>query len=339
MEHPIHVLLTLRFTEEQLNRLRSISPRLDIRQHSIHDDREDISSFLQGDEEIIYGMNAPRDLARAPHLKWVQLHSAGVNLLRNHPVWGTGILITTSSGIHAVPIGEFVLAMMLALTRRLPRMFRLQERAEWPRHRWELLGGSEMRGKSVGIIGYGSIGREVARLSKQGFNMRVLAMKYSKGAGRLRYVEPGVGDPMGKLPERWFKREELKSMLGESDYVVLSLPLTDDSKHLIAEPEFHAMKPTAFFINIARGELVDEHALVRALKENWIAGAGLDAYSVEPLARDSQLWHCENAILSPHVSAATPGYDDRAIELFGQNLKRYLARLPLMNLVDRESGY
>jgi phosphoglycerate dehydrogenase-like enzyme len=338
-DQTIPILLTLRFSDEQLDRLRSISPRLAIRQNSIHDDREDISSFLRGDEEVIYGMTPPRDLSTVPHLKWVQLHSAGVNRLREHPIWATGIQITTASGIHSVPIGEFVIAMMLALARKLPRIFRLQERTEWPRHKWQLLLGTELRDKTLGIVGYGCIGREVARLAKSGFNMHIGAMRYNEEAGRIRYSQPGVGDPEGKLPDRWYARDELLSMLHASDYVLLALPLTTESKNLIGEAELRAMKPEGFLINIARGELIDERALVHALKENWIAGAGLDTYAVEPLARESQLWHCENAILSPHVSAATPHYDDRAADLFGQNLRRYLSGLTLMNLVDREKGY
>lgn len=178
MEETIRVLLTLRFSDEQLDRLRLISPRLALRQESVHDDREDISSFLKGNEEIIYTMTPPRDLHQAPHLKWVQLHSAGINHLREHPIWETDIPVTTASGIHAVPIGEFVIAMMLALARKLPKMFRSQERTEWPRHKWQLLLGSELRGRTLGIIGYGSIGREVARLAKNGFNMHIVAMRY-----------------------------------------------------------------------------------------------------------------------------------------------------------------
>jgi phosphoglycerate dehydrogenase-like enzyme len=339
MEENIPVLLTLRFADEQLERLRSISPRLAIRQQSIHDDRDDFSSFLQGDEEIVYSMTPPRDLVRAPHLRWVQLHSAGINHLRGHPIWETQIQVTTASGIHAIPIGEFAIALMLALARKFPKMIRLQERAEWPRQKWHLMLGSELRGKTVGIIGYGSIGREVARIAHYAFNMHVLAMRHGAGTRRLHYEQPGVGDPEGRIPERWYARGELRSLLGASDFVILALPLTEESRNLIGEAELRIMQGHAFLINIARGELVDERALVRALKENWIAGAGLDTYAAEPLPRESQLWHCENAIISPHVSAATPQYDDRAVELFGENLRRYLDGVPLLNLVDREKRY
>lgn len=339
MDNPLRVLLTLRFNDEQLDRLRSVSPRLVIRQQSIRDDREDISSFLMGDEDIIYAMSPPRDLRRAPHLKWVQLHSAGVDHLTENPIWKTDIQLTTSSGIHAVPIGEYAIAMMLVLARKLNKVFRFQERTEWPKHRWQQLVGSELRDKTLGIIGYGSIGSHVARIAKYGFNMTVVAMRYGEGSVRSRYNEPGVGDPEGNIPRHWYSQMELHQLLGESDHVLLSLPLTGQSRGLIGEAELHAMKPSGFLINIARGELIDERVLVKALKENWIAGAGLDAYSVEPLPRDSQLWHCENAVLSPHVSGATPHYDDRAVALFSANLKRYLSGMPLLNLVDRNRGY
>ncbi len=339
MEEKIPVLLTLRFTDEQIDRLRSISPRLVIRQQSIHEDRDDISPFLQAEDRVVYCATPPRDTSRAPHLKWVQLHMAGINSLANHPIWKSGIAVTNASGIHAVPIGEFAIGMMVALARKFPRIIRLQERAEWPKHRWETLLGSELHGKTVGIVGYGSIGREAARIAHYGFNMHVLAMKRSEGASRPRYTEPGVGDPEEQIPEIWFDRERLNDLLGASDFVVLALPLTSETQKLLGDAELHAMKPGAFLVNIARGELIDEHALVRALKEGRLGGAGLDAYAVEPLPRDSQLWHMENVIVSPHISAATPNYDDRAVALFSANLRRFLNGEPLLNLVDREQMY
>lgn len=339
MEDSIPVLITLRFTEEQLDRLRSVSPRLAIRQQSVHEDREDISPFLQGDEIVIYGMTAPRELARAPALKWVQLHSAGINQLQNSPIWFTNILVTNASGIHAVPISEFAVGMMLALSRKVPRMIRLQERAEWPRNRWEVLLGSELRGRTLGVVGYGSIGREIARIGKTAFGMHVVATRYSSDPARPRYSEPGIGDPEGLIPEHFFPREQLPQMLSACDYIVLALPLTRETRKLINEETLKACKPDAFLVNIARGDLVDEHALVRALKENRLAGAGLDAYSTEPLPRDSQLWHMENVIVSPHVSGATPNYDDRAVGLFAENLRRYVEGEPLLNIVSRELGY
>lgn len=339
MSHSIPVLVTEPFAVPLLERLRAISPRLELRAQAARDWREDISGLLTGDEEIIYCFSPPRDLSRAPNLRWVQLHSAGIDHLRGHPIWERDITVTTASGIHAVPIGEFAFALILALARKLPRMVRLQERAEWPRHPRELLSGLELRGKTIGIVGYGSIGREIGRIARYGFQMRVVAMRRTMTTPRRRYNEPGVGDPEGRIPERWYTPGEIDELAAASDIVVLAAPLTDETRALIGEPQLRAMRAHTLFINIARGELVDERALVTALKEGWIAAAGLDAFAVEPLPRGSQLWHMDNVIVAPHISGATGKYDERATELFTENLRRYLTGLPLLNIVARQAQY
>jgi phosphoglycerate dehydrogenase-like enzyme len=337
----IKVLLTLRFNNAQIERVRAISPRLVVVQKSVKEgaDLAGVGALCDGDEEILYGFMPPRDLARVPHLKWMQLHSAGINHLTNHPILKSDIRITTASGIHAVPIGEFAIALMFALARKIPMMTRQQDRAEWHRDKWHLFLGTELRGKTLGVVGYGSIGREAARIANQGFGMRVLALSRG-GAKRDRgYHERGVGDPDGTLPDAWFTRAQLRDLLAQSDFVLIATPLTDETRNLIAEHELRAMKPTAFLVNIARGGIVDEVALVRALKEKWIAGAGLDAFAQEPLPADSEMWKLENLLISPHVSSATPHYDDRAVELFCENLRRYLRGDELLNLVDLTKGY
>lgn len=339
MSHTIPVLMTLRYNDSLLDELRAVSPRLEIRQQSIRDDRDDISSFVDGNEEILYCATPPRDLSKVPKLKWVQLHSAGVDHLRGHPIWDSDILVTTTSGIHAVPIGEFTFAMLLALARKIPKMVRLQERGEWPRNRWEVLSGLELRGKTIGIMGYGSIGREIGRIAKYGFHMRVVAMRRTMQTPRRRYNEPGVGDPEGRIPEKWYAPEEMNAFVSECDVVVLAAPATEETKSILGEAQLRAMKPHALLINIARGELIDDRALVTALKDGWIAGAGLDAFAIEPLPRGHQLWHMDNVIVSPHVSGATGKYDDRAATLFAENLRRYLTGLPLLNLVAHDLQY
>lgn len=339
MSHSIPVLMTMRFTDGLLDELRAVSPRLEIRQQSIRDDRDDISTFLDGNEEILYCMIPPRDLTRVPKLKWVQLHSAGVDHLRGHPIWETEIAVTTTSGIHAVPISEFTFALLLALARKLPKIVRLQERGEWPRERAHVLSGLELRGKTLGIIGYGSIGREIGRIAKYGFSMRVVAMRRTMQTPRRRYNEPGVGDPEGRIPERWYARDELNAMVGHCDVLVLAAPATAETTSLIGEEQLRAMKPHALLINIARGALIDDRALVTALKDGWIAGAGLDVFAIEPLPRGHQLWHMDNVIVAPHVSGITGKYDERAATLFAENLRRYLTGLPLLNLVPHDLQY
>ncbi|MDT8307808.1 MAG: D-2-hydroxyacid dehydrogenase, partial [Anaerolineae bacterium] len=247
--------------------------------------------------------------------------------------------LTNTSGIHAPNIGQYVMAQILAWSHRTPRWFHYQQRGEWPKGRWEKFVPDELRGKTLGIAGYGSIGREVARLARC-FGMRVLATK--RDAKRIEddaYSVPGAGDMAGTLAARIYPGEATRSMVVECDYVVIALPLTDKTHHLFDEQMFRAMKPTAFLVNVGRGELVTESDLVRALKKGWIAGAGLDVFENEPLPEDSPLWALDNVIISPHVSGFTEAYDERATELFVENLRRYLRGEPLLNVVDREHGY
>jgi len=341
--NPIKVLMTLRFTEAQIERVRAVSPRLVVTQKSVPEgaDFNDTSALFDGDEEIFYGMIPPRDLSRAPRLRWVQLHSAGINHLINsqHPILQSDVRLTTASGIHAVPMGEFVIALMLALARKIPLMTRLQARAEWPHGKWNLFLGTELRGKTLGIVGYGSIGREVARIARNGFAMRVLAMTRGDDKRDHGYHEPGVGDPEGALPDGWFTRAQLLDLLARSDFVLIAAPLTDETRGMIGARELRAMKPTAFLVNIARGGIVNESALIRALQERWIAGAALDVFEREPLPAESALWTLENALIAPHIAAATPQYDARAVDLFCENLRRYVRGDDLLNLVDTRKGY
>ncbi len=175
----------------------------------------------------------------------------------------------------------------------------------------------------------GSIGREVARLAKA-FGMRVVATRRSaKRLERARYVD------------MIFPREQLRRLLAESDFVALTLPFTPETNKLIGEEELRTMKPTAYLINISRGDIVDEEALIRALEEDWIAGAGLDVFTTEPLPTDSRLWELSNVIFSPHISGggSSGGNVVPATKLFSENLRRYLSGKKLLNVVDKRKGY
>jgi len=336
----VHILGTLRFTEDLLDSLRAVSPRVRVSQQTCHNAQEVAAALADHPEiEVLYTFHLPDNaLELAPRLRWVQLHSAGADHLLGRPIMASDLLITTSSGIHATPIAEYVFASILAYRWRVPHWTACQRQARWPSGRWELYARPELRGSTLGILGYGSIGREVGRLG-QAFGMRVLALRRSAGRAEQGYAVPGTGDPDGTIPERFYPPEALHEMLAECDYVVVALPLTPDTHHLIAEAELRAMKPSAYLVNIARGAIVDEAALVRALREGWIGGAGLDVFEQEPLPADSPLWALENVLLSPHVAGFTPHYDRRAAALFAENLRRYLAGEPLLNLVDRARGY
>jgi phosphoglycerate dehydrogenase-like enzyme len=230
------------------------------------------------------------------------------------------------------------LASILAYRWRVPLWTHCQREAKWPSGRWDLYARPELRGSTLGIVGYGSIGREVGRLGRA-FGMRVLALRRSAGRTEQGYAVAQTGDPAGEAPERFYPPDALHEMLAQCDYVVIALALTPETMHFFGEAELRAIKPTAYLVNIARGAIVDEAALVRALREGWIAGAGLDVFEQEPLPADSPLWEMDNVLISPHVAGFTPHYDERAVALFAQNLGRYLDGEPLLNLVDKARGY
>jgi phosphoglycerate dehydrogenase-like enzyme len=348
----IQVLSTRRFTDDLLDQMREVSTRLRVTQQTCHDAAEVAAALAaHSDVEILYTFDLPQNaLDLAPHLRWVQLHSAGVNHILDHPIMqraaaiardgaaARDVAVTTVSGIHATPIAEYVLASILAFRWRVPMWTQCQRESRWPSNRWGLYARPELRGSTLGILGYGSIGREVGRLGKA-FGMRVLALRRSPGHAKEGYAVNRTGDPEGEIPAQFFSPDELHGMLPQCDFVVISLPLTPETERFVGEAELRAMKTSAYLVNIARGAIIDEQALIRALQEGWIAGAGLDVFEHEPLPDDSPLWTLENALLSPHVAGFTPHYDERAVAVFVENLRRYLSGEPLLNLVDKTRGY
>jgi phosphoglycerate dehydrogenase-like enzyme len=317
--------------KECLRLIRAVSPRIKVRDGAAlawaeskgdYSQKEKLDSLLAW-ADVLFGLTAPPNtIARAPRLKWIQVVSAGVDRWINTDIWRSRVVITGVSGIHATPIGEFVMAQMLMFAKNAPLSFRLKSRRDWKRYPVETL-----RGKSVGIVGLGHIGREIARLSKA-FGMTVVATRRSIAA-------PGKAKNVDLL----LPQTQMKKLLKTSDYVILSVPLTPETRHIIGQKELRIMKPTARLINIGRGALVDEEALPGALKTKLIAGAGLDVTEIEPLPKESPLWNFENVILSPHVSGGMENYMFRATAVFCENLRRYLDGKRLLNMIDREKGY
>ncbi len=339
MTDKITVLSFVNFSEAHLDKLRAISPRLDIRQQTgvVFDD---LPPDLQNRAQILYGWGRHFDEAhRFPRLQWIQAHSAGTDRLLDSPVWAGKAVITNLNGVAAVTMAEHALMLMLSFRWRLPRMLHFQGRAEWPKNRWDEFSAPDLRDSTLGIVGYGAVGRELARQA-HGLGMRVLAVNSSgERTHYAGYSLPGTGDAAARIPEEIYPVTRLREMLTRCDYVVLLTPLTPATRGMFGLKTFAAMKESAIFINLARGALVDEGALVEALRQKFIAGAGLDVFDPEPLPADSPLWALNNVIISPHVSANTPNYDDRASDLFAENLRRYLSGRPLINLVEREKGY
>jgi phosphoglycerate dehydrogenase-like enzyme len=316
---------------ECMRRIRSVSPEIKVKDAAAlvaaefrgdNSQKKKLDSLLAW-AHVIFGLAAPPDtVARAPNLKWIQVISAGVDRWMATDVWNSPVILTGVSGIHATPVGEFAMALMLMFAKNAPCSFRMMQTRQWRHYPTHTL-----RGKTVGIVGLGHIGKEIARLSKA-FGMTVIATRRSvRAPGKTQYVDL-------LLPQ-----SQMRRMLRKSDFIVLSVPLTPETRHIIGEPELRAMKPGARLINVGRGQLVDEEALIRALDEKRIAGAGLDVTYTEPLPKESRLWSLDNVILSPHLSWAMENYLSHATHLFCKNLRRYLAEKKLLNVVDRKRGY
>jgi len=276
--------------------------------------------------EILYSTKiTPEQFKKAKKLRWIQSPFVGVDALLIEEVRKSDVIVTCSRGIHASQASDHVFALILAFARRLPELFEDQRRRVWRvRHPLPFDPLDELSGKTLGIVGLGAIGREIARKGKC-FGMRVIGIK--RTPEKVDYVDEVYGV------------DGLEKVLEESDYLVLCVPLTSETRSMIGEEELRKMKKSAYLINIARGEVVDEDALIRALKEKWIAGAALDVTREEPLSKTSELWELDNVIITPHVAGSTPHYWDRAVNLFLENLKRYLRGDKLLNVVDKGRGY
>jgi phosphoglycerate dehydrogenase-like enzyme len=334
----IKIVSTVALTDSQRNLIRTAAPNADVVDRACRTP-DDASALLAGGCDVLLTFIMPGDLeARAPQLKWVQLLSAGADHATG-ALNSASIPMTTASGIHATPIAEYTIASMLAYAHKFHLMIRAQLRREWLRSGGFRGSIDELSGKTIGIIGYGSIGRETARLGKT-LGMRVLALKRDPATRRdPGWCSAGLGDPGGVIPDKLFGPAQRAEILRESDYLTVTLPLTEHTRQFIGAREIAAMRPAAFIVNIGRGEVIDENALIDALKAKKIGGAGLDVFENEPLPTDSPLWDLESVILTPHMAGANRGYMDKACELFADNLRRFNAGQPLLNVVDRQLGY
>jgi phosphoglycerate dehydrogenase-like enzyme len=308
-------------SEEQLAQVRALAPDMEL---LVTTDRAEIEAVLDR-VEIIAG-NMPREMfSKAPKLRWYQNWGAGVDWLLHRPdVPDYRFTLTNASGVHAIAISEHIFALMLAFARQLHQAVRAQGSGQWS-HGEELGPITELAGKTMVLIGTGEIGGRTARLAR-GLEMRVLGVRR----------HPAVGAP---CVEAMYGPDQLLEVLPKADFVVLAMPLTFETEHMIGEEELRAMKPTAHLINIGRGGTVDQMALVRALREGGIAGAGLDVFETEPLPEDSPLWAMSNAILTYHTAGTNPRYTERAMAIFIDNLCRYRAGEPMRNVVDKKLGY
>jgi phosphoglycerate dehydrogenase-like enzyme len=326
MAEPLKVVAHYQFTPESLAMLSEAAQSKVVQVTSYE---EQLRAMAEA--EVLCSFDFPDNWREvAPHLRWYQSVSAGVDRLRGNSVLDpdSGVIVTTASGVHSEIICEYVFCSILMFNRGWHTMVDLQRRHIWAHESPEYpLPGRELTGRTIGIVGLGNIGRRIAQVA-HAFGMKVLAMRFST---RGNEQDPDV--------DQSYPVEQLRSMLALCDYVVLSMPLNDRTAKMIGEAELRAMRPDAYLVNIARGGVVDEPALIRALQEGWIAGAGLDVTDPEPPRDDNPLYDLPNVILTPHVAGATEHYERRLAELFADNLRRYRAGQPLRNQYDARRGY
>jgi phosphoglycerate dehydrogenase-like enzyme len=328
-------ILSGRYRPADLDRIREAAPGSDLITVSLEGltdaDLTRVEAMLRGP---LPAATFDRLLARCPNLRWVHSATAGVERVLTPQAREHGLVITNARGVFSEPIAEYVLMMILAVVRRLPQLLELQRERTW-----QPLEASEMREVTVGVVGLGSIGLEVARLAHR-FGATVIATRKSGAAsdassasagdrGSVEFVEGVEVLPAAALDE----------LLARSDFVVLALPLTPSTEDLFDAERLARVKPGAWLINVARGRLVNEQALVRALHDGPLGGAVLDTFREEPLPPDSPLWGVPNLIVTPHTSWSSGRVLDRSMELFCDNLRHYAAGEALVNVVDWDRGY
>jgi glyoxylate/hydroxypyruvate reductase A len=341
MPDPLVVLIAAPIEREHVDRIRALDPRIEVlhdpdllpRPRYVSDHAgaplqrtpEQEARFLEmlSRAEVVFDFPSGhfRDLpAVAPRLRWLQSTSAGIGqMVKRVGLDRTDITFTTASGVHARPLADFCLMAMLMFAKNYQWMER-DKKAK----RWERYCGEELTGKTLAIVGIGRVGQEVARHGKR-MDMRVTGMRRSDAA------VPDV--------DKLFDRAELHTMLREADFLVLAAPHTPETEGIIGEGELALLKPSAVLINIGRGALVDEDALIRALQEKRLAGAALDVLRDEPPPQDSPLWDMPNVIISPHSASTVTQENARITDIFCDNLRRYLGGQPLRNVLDKKQLY
>jgi len=289
---------------------------------------EGVEEEIRDAEVVITWSLRPEQIEPARKLRWIHSPAAAVHQLLFPELVGRDIIITNGRDVHGPVVAEHVIAMILALAKKLPQASRFQHRRAWGQE--ELWNSRphprEVAGATLGLVGLGTIGRSAARHAS-GLGMRVVAVR----------EHPEKANPEGV--EQVFASSQLDALLAQSDYVVLAAPVTSATHNLIGAAGLAKMKPDACLINVSRGQLVDEDALVQALGNHKIGGAALDVFVEEPLPSSSPLWDFENVLITPHTAGLTEKQWERQYAVVAENLRRYLNRQPLLAIVDQQKGY
>lgn len=323
-----------KFTPRQRETLGEIWPGLEIEEQSTGALAQRAGAGI----DVLVSDPVPPDPAAWPDLKLIQLLSAGANQVVNHPILRTKIPVTTASGLHGVPIAQYVTCAWLMLAHRVPTLFNYKSARAWPDR--NSLAGLPVRGLTAGILGYGSIGRECARqLHALGMKIACLKRDPAKRRDPDFNAWPDTGDPEGTLPESWHSPAQLREMLPRCDLLVVTVPSTQQTLGMIGAAELALLPKGARVIIVSRGGIVGESALAEALRSGHLAGSAVDCYATEPLPKEHEFFDTPNLIMTPHVSGIYDAYWPAMVRLLGENLRRLKEGQPLLNRVDPQHGY
>ncbi|KAF2468192.1 uncharacterized protein BDR25DRAFT_265886 [Lindgomyces ingoldianus] len=344
-------------SEKMMNEIRDEFPNLDLQYvQEKYEKRSDRGTMVLPEEiykhaHVLATLHwLPPKASAVPELDLIQFFSAGTNHVAHHPIYkDSTIPLTTASGVHGPQISEWVIMMHLVHSHNYIPLYEAQKRKEW-----EGVAGRSVRdavGQRVGVLGYGSIGRQVARVAKA-MGMNVIAYTASprttpESKRDEGFIVPGTGDPDGSIPSAWYNGLDKKSLheflKQEIDLLVLCVPLTKDTTHFISTDEFSVLEKSnphgTYIANISRGGIINQAALIKALETKQISGAALDVTDPEPLPSDDPLWSAPNCLITPHVSGNTAVYAERAFQVLRENLRRRMDGKKLVNQVDRKRGY
>jgi phosphoglycerate dehydrogenase-like enzyme len=324
-----HLLVDMPVDDSSLQQLQQISD-LKVTVIPFSEEERPLATSQVQDIDILFCQSPPANFSDCSKLKWIQIGSVGFNQLIPLQLPDLGIRATNAQGVFDVPIAEWNLAMMFQLARDMQGMYHNQTMARWDRSaRFQ----TEIRGSTIGLWGYGGIGRETARLAKAyGMNVNVLVRGEIKTRD-LSYVVPHTGDSLGVLPDQVFTIGQEEQFLRDLDFLIVCVPLNRQTEGMIGEAQLKMLPPRAFILNPSRGPIIQEHALLRALEERWIAGAALDTHYHYPMPVDHPLWKMPHVIMTPHISGSSLSthYKSRVWDIFLGNVHRYLNHQPLLN--------
>lgn len=335
---PVHVVITLDFPTPFLERMAALDPRLVIDHHPVGEGDDPAAAVppevLRRAEVMYSSMLLPGPDA-APHLRWVQLDTSGIDHVRGSALWERDVTLTTLGGISPAPLAEWVIMMILADAHHLPHLLELQRAGTWPTrdYRWQRLMPRNLRESTLVIVGLGRIGQELARMATT-LGMTVVGVR--RGDARPDGLFGGRADPDGV---ETVTVDRLDDVLPLADYLALTVPLTRETVGLIGDAQLSRCRPGTVLVNGARGGVVDEDAMVRALDDGRLRLVASDVFAEEPLPAGHPFWRDPRIIVSPHVAGFAPDYEASVEALFGANLRRYLDGEPLLNVADRERGY